>query len=114
MKLRSSSVMLVDDHAVVREGYRRLLEQQEGIIVAAEATDAARAYQAFKERKPDVVVMDISLPGRGGIDGIRQIRQWDPKARVLVFAMHLSATFAVQSFRDIGRCPLNIRNDDRH
>jgi DNA-binding NarL/FixJ family response regulator len=99
MTLRSISVLLVDDHAVVREGYRRLLEKQEGIVVVAEATDVASAYQAFKERKPDVVVMDISLPGRGGIDGIRQIRQWNPAARVLVFTMHLSVAFALQSFR---------------
>src|SRR5262249_30159109 len=98
MKLRSISVMLVDDHAVVREGYRRLLEKQ-GIVVVAEAADAASAYQAYKERKPDVVVMDVSLPGRGGVDAIRHIRQWDSAARVLVFTMHLSVAFALQSFR---------------
>ena len=99
MRPRSISVMLVDDHAVVREGYRRLLEKHEGITVVAEAADAAGAYQAYKSKKPDVVVMDVSLPGRGGIDAIRQIRQWDPAARLLVFTMHLSATFALQSFR---------------
>jgi two-component system, NarL family, invasion response regulator UvrY len=96
MRPRSISVMLVDDHAVVREGYRRLLEKHEGITVLAEAADAAGAYQAYKSKKPDVVVMDVSLPGRGGIDAIRQIRQWDPAAR---FSMHLSATFALQAFR---------------
>jgi DNA-binding NarL/FixJ family response regulator len=91
--------MLVDDHAVVREGYHRLLEKHEGITVVAEAADAAGAYQAYKSKQPDVVVMDVSLPGRGGIDAIRQIRQWDPAARLLVFTMHLSATFALQAFR---------------
>jgi DNA-binding NarL/FixJ family response regulator len=99
VKVQSISVMLVDDHAVVREGYRRLLEKQEGIVVVAEAADAASAYQAFKAQSPDVVIMDISLPGRGGIDGIRQIRQREPSARVLVFTMHLSASFALQAFR---------------
>ena len=99
MRPQSISVMLVDDHAVVREGYRRLLEKHEGITVLAEAADAAGAYQAYKSKKPDVVVMDVSLPGRGGIDGIRQIRQWDPEARLLVFSMHLNATFALQAFR---------------
>ena len=99
MRPRSIGVMLVDDHAVVREGYRRLLEKHEGITVVAEAANAADAYQAYKSKKPDVVVMDVSLPGRGGIDGIRQIRQWDPAARLLVFTMHLSATFALQAFR---------------
>ena len=99
MRPRSISVMLVDDHAVVREGYRRLLEKHEGIVVVAEAADAASAYQAYKNKNPDVVVMDVSLPGRGGIDAIRQIRQWDPAARLLVFTMHLSTTFALQAFR---------------
>src|SRR5262245_25040001 len=99
MRSRSISVMLVDDHAVVREGYRRLLEKHEGITVVAEAADAASAYQAYKNKSPDVVVMDVSLPGRGGIDAIRQIRQLDPAARLLVFTMHLSPTFALQAFR---------------
>lgn len=99
MSPRSISVLLVDDHAVVREGYRRLLEKHEGIAVIAEAADAAGAYQAYRDKNPDVVVMDISLPGRGGIDAIRHIRQLDPAARVLVFTMHLSATFALQAFR---------------
>jgi two-component system, NarL family, invasion response regulator UvrY len=99
MSVRSISVMLVDDHAVVREGYRRLLEKQEGVAVVAEAADAASAYQAYKKQRPDVVVMDISIPGRGGIDAIRHIRQWDPAARLLVFTMHLNATFALQAFK---------------
>ncbi len=99
MTPRTISVMLVDDHAVVREGYRRLLEKQDGIEVVAEAADAASAYQAYKQKQPDVVVMDVSMPGRGGIDAIRHIRQWDAAARVLVFTMHLSAAYALQAFR---------------
>ena len=93
------TVMLVDDHAVVREGYRRLLEKQHGIVVTAEAADAASAYEAYKEAQPHVVIMDISMPGRGGIDAIGHIRQWDPGARVLVFTMHASAVYAMQAFR---------------
>lgn len=92
-------VLLVDDHAVVREGYRRLIEKHAGLDVVAEAGDAAAAYQAYKTAKPDVVVMDISMPGRGGIDAVRQIRQLDPNARILMFTMHASATYAQQAFR---------------
>ena len=65
-------VLLVDDHAVVREGYRRLIEKHEGIEVVAEADGAASGYEAFKKSNPDVVVVDISMPGRGGIDLVRQ------------------------------------------
>ena len=99
MKGERIRVLLVDDHAVVREGYRRLLEKQEGIKVVGEAQDAASAYQAYKETSPEVVVMDISLPGRGGIDALRHIRQWDANARVLVFTMHTNVTYALQAFQ---------------
>jgi len=96
---RSIRVLLIDDHAVVRQGYRRLIEMHAGIDVVAEAHDAASGYQAFKTSQPDVTVVDISMPGRGGIDLVRQIRQRDPGARILIFTMHASATYAQQAFR---------------
>lgn len=92
-------VMLVDDHAVVREGYRRLLEREADMSVVAESGDATEAYQLYKTAAADVVVVDISMPGRGGIDLIRQLRQWDAKARVLVFSMHANASIALQAFK---------------
>jgi len=95
----NTRVLLVDDHAVVREGYRRLIEKHEGIEVVSEADDAASAYKAFKASKPDVVVVDISMPGRGGIDLVRQMRQLDPHARILMFTMHANATYAQKAFR---------------
>jgi two-component system invasion response regulator UvrY len=95
----SIRVLLIDDHAVVREGYRRLIEMHKDIEIVAEAEDAASGYEAFKKARPDVVVADISMPGRGGIDLVRQIRQLDTSARVLIFTMHASATYAQQAFR---------------
>jgi len=92
-------VLLIDDHAVVREGYRRLIEKHAGIEVVAEADGAASGYEAFKKSGPDVVVVDISMPGRGGIDLVRQIRQLDSSARILIFTMHASATYAQQAIR---------------
>jgi DNA-binding NarL/FixJ family response regulator len=92
-------VLLVDDHAVVREGYRRLIEKHEDFEVVAEAGDASAAYRAFKETRPDVVIVDISMPGRGGIDLVRQIRQLDSNARILMFTMHANAAYAQQAFR---------------
>jgi len=93
------SILLVDDHAVVREGYRSVLQKQPGLTVVAEATDGAEAYRLFKAHTPDLVIMDLSLPGIGGIEAIRRIRQWDKHARVLVFTMHQNAAFAVQAIR---------------
>jgi len=92
------TILLVDDHPVVREGYRRLLERTPGYRVVAEASDAASAYQAYQKSKPDVVIMDLSLPGIGGIEALRHIRQWDRDARVLIFTMHSGAQFALKAF----------------
>lgn len=97
--MESIRVLLVDDHAVVRQGYRRLIEMHRDIAVVAEADNAPSGYQAFKESSPDVVVVDISMPGRGGIDLVRQIRKRNSAARILIFTMHASATYAQQAFR---------------
>jgi DNA-binding NarL/FixJ family response regulator len=92
------SILLVDDHPIVREGYRRLLERQPGFGVVGEAEDAAGAYQKYRDVTPDVVIMDLSLPGAGGLEAIRHIRQWDRNARILVFTMHDGAAFALKAF----------------
>ena len=91
-------ILLVDDHPVVREGYRRLLERQAGFQVCAEAGDAKQAYCAYKDHRPDIAVMDIALPGASGLEAVRHIRQWDGDARVLVFTMHAGPAFALKAF----------------
>jgi two-component system, NarL family, invasion response regulator UvrY len=93
------TIMLVDDHAVVREGYRTVLQKQPGLRVVAEASDGVEAYRLFKDIRPDLVIMDLTMPGIGGIETIRRIRQWDRGARILVFTMHQNAGFAVQAIR---------------
>jgi DNA-binding NarL/FixJ family response regulator len=92
-------VMLADDHAIVREGYRSLLQKQDRLRVVAEAADGAEAYRLYKEVQPDLVIMDVSMPGIGGVEAIRRIRQWDRSARILVFTMHQSAAYAVQAIK---------------
>jgi DNA-binding NarL/FixJ family response regulator len=87
------SVLLVDDHAVVREGYRRLLELSPDVRVAGEAEDAAQAYQRFCALRPDVVVMDVTLPGASGIEAMRRMLAREPEARVLIFSVHEDAIF---------------------
>ncbi|PTB22109.1 DNA-binding response regulator [Trinickia symbiotica] len=87
------SVLLVDDHAVVREGYRRLLEVSGNVRVCGEAADAAQAYQRFCALRPDVVVMDVSLPGASGIEAMRRMHAREPDARVLIFSVHEDALF---------------------
>jgi DNA-binding NarL/FixJ family response regulator len=82
------SVMLVDDHAVVRAGYRLLLSQTGNIAVISEAARGEEACQLYVDVQPDVVVMDINLPGIGGLASIRRILARDPSARILAFSVH--------------------------
>jgi two-component system, NarL family, invasion response regulator UvrY len=92
------SILLVDDHPVVRQGYRRVLENQSDFRVVAEADNAAGAYAAFKTHAPDVVVMDISMKGASGLEAIRNIRSRDDRARILVFSMHSEAALVKAAF----------------
>lgn len=90
-------VLLVDDHAVVREGYRRLLEATPEIRVVAEAGNGEDAYARFVEANPDVVVMDITLPGISGVEALRRILGRQPAARVLMFSMHEDPVFVLRA-----------------
>ena len=92
-------VLLVDDHSVVRQGYRRLLELSADIRVAGEAGNAADAYAEFCRLDPDVVVMDISLPDQSGIEAMRHILARNARARMLVFSMHEEPIFATRAFQ---------------
>lgn len=90
-------VLLVDDHAVVREGYRRLLEATAEVVVVAEAADAEQAYTRFSEHQPDIAVIDISLPGASGLEVMRRILARTPSARILIFSMHEDPVFVARA-----------------
>jgi two-component system invasion response regulator UvrY len=92
------SILLVDDHPIVRQGYRRVLENQRDFHVVAEAENAVSAYSVFKSHSPDIVVMDISMPGASGLEAIRHIRARDGHARILVFSMHSEASLVKAAF----------------
>jgi two-component system, NarL family, invasion response regulator UvrY len=97
------SVLLVDDHAVVREGYRRLLECDADLVVVAEAATADEALQMDLEFKPKVTILDISLPGISGIEALRRLVARRAEARVLMFSMHQDRIYASQALR-AGAC----------
>lgn len=82
------NVMLVDDHAVVRMGFRMLLETAADIKVIAEAENGEQAVKLYVEHRPDVVVMDITMPGIGGLEAIERIMAKDSAARILVLSAH--------------------------
>jgi len=93
------TIVLVDDHAVVRAGVRRLLEQEAIFEVIGEAESGEKAYQIFGELKPDVMVMDLSMPGMGGLEAIRRILMRHERARILVLTMHEDLSFANQALK---------------
>jgi DNA-binding NarL/FixJ family response regulator len=82
------TVLLVDDHAIVRAGFRMLLAATDTIEIIAEAERGEAACQLYLEKKPDVVVLDLSMPGIGGLECIRRICSRDPNAKILVFSVH--------------------------
>jgi DNA-binding NarL/FixJ family response regulator len=96
---KKTTIILVDDHAVVRAGVRRLLEQEPLFEVIGEAESGEKAYQIFGELKPDVMVMDLSMPGMGGLESIRRILMRYEKAKILVLSMHEDLSFANQALK---------------
>ena len=87
-------LLLVDDHAIVRAGYRHLLKRQAHLDLLDEAESAEQAYLSYQRLRPDVVVTDMALPGQSGLELTRRLLAWDAHARVLMFSMHGSADFA--------------------
>jgi DNA-binding NarL/FixJ family response regulator len=91
------SVLLVDDHALVRRGFRRMLEDESDMSVVGEAGDAEQAVKLTRELKPQVVVMDCALPGSSGLAATRQILHSFPNTAVLMLSMHSEDTLVRQS-----------------
>ena len=81
-------ILLVDDHKVLRAGLRALLEAESDMLVVGEASTGEEGVESVKRLKPDVVVMDLTMPGAGGLEALRQIKEHDPNSRVLILTMH--------------------------
>jgi len=91
------SVLLVDDHALVRRGFRRILEDEADITVVGEAGDGAEAVRLTKQLKPTVVVMDCALPGTSGLAATRKILETHPEQAILMLSMHSEETLVRQA-----------------
>jgi DNA-binding NarL/FixJ family response regulator len=93
------AVMLADDHTLLRAGLRRLLEHAGDISVEGEAGNGAEALELLARRPWDLLVLDMSMPGRDGVDLIRQIRNEHPKLPILVLTMHGEQQYAVRAIK---------------
>jgi DNA-binding NarL/FixJ family response regulator len=92
-------VLLADDHAIVRNGLKEILESTGDIVVAAEATNGFEALARVRETEVDVAVVDLSMPGRSGIELIKLLKVERPKLRLLVLSMHSEEQYAVRAVR---------------
>jgi DNA-binding NarL/FixJ family response regulator len=91
------SVLLVDDHALVRRGFRRIIEDEQHISVIGEANDGDEAVRLAQELRPQVIVMDCALPGTNGLEATRRILAFAPKTAVLMLSMHSEETWVHQA-----------------
>jgi len=98
MTADSISVVIVDDHAVVRSGLHLLVEREEGLVVVDEAADANEAIFRTLEHKPDVVLIDVTMPGESGIDAIPKLLEVSPGSKVLVLSMQDDARYVRDAF----------------
>ena len=91
------SVLLVDDHSLVRRGFRRILEDESDLAVIGEASDGVEAVRMAKELEPQVIVMDCALPSMNGLDATRKILATHPGTAVLMLSMHSEETWVHQA-----------------
>lgn len=92
-------VLLADDHALVRAGIRALLEDLEGVTVVAEAGNGSEVLELARKHRPDVVLLDISMPGLGGLEASAQLKQELPEVRVVILSMHANEEYVLQALR---------------
>jgi DNA-binding NarL/FixJ family response regulator len=96
---KQSRVIVVDDHPIVRQGLAQMINREPDLLVCGEAEEARSALQLISSLQPDIVVIDISLNGPGGLEILKTIRQTDPKLRVLILSMHDEMVYAERSLR---------------
>ena len=92
-------IVIADDHRIVREGLRHLLEKRTDFKVVAEAPDGESAVRLAKELSPDIVILDISMPGLNGIEATRRILAERPGVRVLALSMHSDRRFVIETLK---------------
>jgi DNA-binding NarL/FixJ family response regulator len=93
-------VLIADDHAIVREGLKRILADDSSVETIAEASDGQEAARLVRLHKPDVVLLDISMPGRSGIDALADIQSACANTRILILSMHPEDQYAIRCLRD--------------
>jgi DNA-binding NarL/FixJ family response regulator len=92
-------IVLADDHTIVREGLKQLLQAADGLEIVGEARDGHEAMKAVRELDFDLLLLDMSMPGKSGIELIKQVRAEKPKLRILILSMHEERQYAIRAIR---------------
>jgi DNA-binding NarL/FixJ family response regulator len=96
---RPYRILVADDHAIVRKGIRALLETEPGIEICHEVADGLEAVEYIKKHKPDMVLLDLTMPEMNGLEAVREIRETSPATNVVILTMHFSEDVAREAFR---------------
>jgi DNA-binding NarL/FixJ family response regulator len=110
--MKNTKILIVDDHEVVRDGLRNILLSLENISIAGEAGNGEDAIKMYSSTKPDLVIMDISMPGMNGIEATRIIKEKDPEAKILILTMHDNQEYLNQIIRS-GAKGFILKNTDK-
>lgn len=110
--MKNTKILIVDDHEVVRDGLKNILTSLDNISIAGEAGNGEDAVKMYSSLKPDLVIMDISMPGMNGIEATRVIKEKDPDARILILTMHDNQEYLNQIIRS-GAKGFILKNTDK-
>jgi two-component system nitrate/nitrite response regulator NarL len=110
--MKNTKILIVDDHEVVRDGLKNILTSLDNISIAGEAGNGEDAVKMYASLKPDLVIMDISMPGMNGIEATRVIKEKDPDARILILTMHDNQEYLNQIIRS-GAKGFILKNTDK-
>ena len=109
--MKTIRIILADDHHIVRQGFKSLLENQEGFSVIAEAGDGHEAVKATNLLKPDVLVADLMMPGLNGLEVTRQARKLSPHTKVILLSMYMDEPYVIEALQN-GACGYVLKECD--
>lgn len=110
--MKNIKILIVDDHEVVRDGLKNILLSLNNVAIAGEAANGEDAIAFYDSNKPDLVIMDISMPGMNGIEATRIIKENDPNAKILILTMHDNQEYLNQIIRS-GAKGFVLKNTDK-
>jgi two-component system, NarL family, response regulator NreC len=109
--MKNTTIILADDHHIVRQGFKALLENQKGFSVIAEAGDGLQAVKVTTRLRPDVLVVDVMMPGLNGLEVARQVRKLSPDTKVIVLSMYTDEPYVIEALHN-GACGYVLKESD--